>query len=57
VEVGLVVGVFLLGSGAGALVTVVFYSGQIRELRRLISYLPATEKQNPLEKNAKRKSA
>jgi hypothetical protein len=56
VEVGLVIGVFLLGSGAGALVTVVFYSGQIRELRRLISYL-APEKQNPLQQNAKRKSA
>ena len=33
-DVSLGLGLFLLGAGVGALLTAIFYSGQIRQLRR-----------------------
>jgi len=53
------IGAFLLGSGAGALVTAAFYSSQFRELKRLIGSgrrngLP---EERPKPEDVRRKSA
>ena len=55
-------GVFLLGGGAGALLTAAFYSAQIRELKRLIAApraenSVAAERQNDQGNDVNRKSA
>ena len=54
----LLIGVFLLGSGAGALVTAAFYSSQIRSLKELLEQLlPVSEIPNSKPEDAGRKSA
>jgi len=54
-------GVFLLGTGAGALLTAIFYSAQVNELRRLLSVHPPDnsggEPQDNPEITERRKSA
>jgi len=54
-------GVFLLGTGAGAVATAAYYSAQIRELKQLIESASAQNVQEERLKqgkgNEKRKSA
>jgi len=54
-------GIFLLGTGAGAITTAAYYSAQIRELKRLIDSLSArnTQEKEAVQREAdeKRKSA
>lgn len=53
--------IFLLGAGAGALVTAIFYSAQIRDVKRLLTANSgensSTEKQNIRGSEERRKSA
>jgi hypothetical protein len=54
------VGIFLLGSGTGALTTVALHSSQIGELRRRLeagSRYPLLERQSPEGEDVQRKSA
>ena len=57
----LVIGVFLLGAGVGALTTAALYSAQIRKLRVLVEtashHNPQGETQTPKQEDEQRKSA
>lgn len=55
------VGIFLLGAGTGALVTAIFYSAQICDLKRLLTAHPAENSNAPKQsdegRDDRRKSA
>ena len=55
-----VIGIFLLGSGAGAITTAAYYSGQIHRLKRLMetaSQSQSLEEPNSHLEDESRKSA
>ena len=58
-DVLVAIGIFLLGSAAGAFVTATLYVSRMREIRRLLEASPhySWSEQSPKPEEAKRKSA